>query len=328
MERTERIYTVHRLLGSARRPVSSRRLMEELECSRATLMRTLRELRDFLGAPIAYDREANGFRYTPDGGQPFELPGLWLRADEIYALLTADRLLAQAQPGLLDPWLAPLRQRLEALLSHEHLGNGELPRRVRILSLAHRHTDSRHFGAVADALLQRRRLHLHYSGRTRNDRTERQVSPQRLVHYRDNWYLDAWCHQRDALRTFALERIDQAQIQDEPASEIPDSDLDRWLTAAYGIFAGPATAEAVLRFTPERARWVAEEQWHPAQRGRFLEDGRYELTLPYGDPRELVMDILKYGPDVEVVGPPELREQVHARLQTAVRQYGRESVGG
>ncbi len=64
-----------------------------------------------------------------------------------------------------------------------------------------------------------------------------------------------------------------------------------WHATAYGVFAGPPTAEAVLRFTPERARWVAEERWHPHQRGRFTDDDRYELTLPYGDPRELVMDM-------------------------------------
>jgi len=75
----------------------------------------------------------------------------------------------------------------------------------------------------------------------------------------------------------------------------------------------------VLVFTAERARWAAEERWHPAQRGRFLGDGRFELRIPYGDPRELVMDILKYGPDVEVVAPEELRQLVAERLRAAAR---------
>lgn len=327
MDRTERIYGLHRLLREARYPLSSRRLMEQLECSRATLMRTLRELRDYLGAPVVYEREANGYRYDPAGEHPFELPGLWLSAAELYALLAADRLLAEAQPGLLDPWLAPLRQRLEALLAHEHLGSGELPRRVRILSLAARPADSRHFGTLADALLQRRRLRLRYHGRGSDAETERTVSPQRLVHYRDNWYLDAWCHLREGLRTFALERIRQARSTDDPALDLDDTALDAWLATAYGIFAGPATAEAVLRFTPERARWVAEERWHPHQRGRFLDDGRYELTLPYGDPRELILDILRHGPDVEVIAPPALRAQVRRQLEATLAQYGENGPG-
>jgi proteasome accessory factor C len=73
---------------------------------------------------------------------------------------------------------------------------------------------------------------------------------------------------------------------------------------------------AVLRFTAERARWVANEEWHPEQRGEFLPDGRYQLSLPYADPRELIMDILKYGPDVEVVAPDSLRAAVAERLST------------
>ncbi|MBI2227431.1 MAG: WYL domain-containing protein [Betaproteobacteria bacterium] len=64
------------------------------------------------------------------------------------------------------------------------------------------------------------------------------------------------------------------------------------------------------RLTAEHPRWVADEWWQPRQVGQFLTDGSYELRIPYRDERELVMDILKYGPDVEVVGPESLRKQV------------------
>ncbi|MGH8744397.1 MAG: helix-turn-helix transcriptional regulator, partial [Burkholderiales bacterium] len=77
----------------------------------------------------------------------------------------------------------------------------------------------------------------------------------------------------------------------------------------------------VLRFTAERARWVAEEQWHPQQKGVFLEDGSYKLSIPYSGTHELVMDILKYGPDVEVIAPGELRSAVAAQLEAAGKQY-------
>ena len=102
---------------------------------------------------------------------------------------------------------------------------------------------------------------------------------------------------------------------DARADDIPDADLDRHFATAYGIFAGQPTATAVLRFTPERARWVADETWHPEQQTRWLPDGRFELRVPYSDPRELVMDILKYGPDVEVVAPEALRTAVQRRAR-------------
>ena len=123
------------------------------------------------------------------------------------------------------------------------------------------------------------------------------------------------------MRTFAIERIRSARPLDKPAREISDARLDRHYATAYGIFAGKPKHTAVLRFTAERARWVADERWHPKQRGKFLKDGVYELRVPYGDPTELLMDILKYGPDVEVIGPTRLREQARQRLASTLKRY-------
>ena len=133
-------------------------------------------------------------------------------------------------------------------------------------------------------------------------------------------YLIAYCEQADALRTFSLDRIRHAKPLTEPADEFPAKDLDRFIGASFGIFSGSASAWAVLRFSPEASRWVADENWHPDQIGQWI-DGRWELQVPYSDPRELLMDILKYGADVEVMGPEDLREMVAARLDAAASNY-------
>jgi len=78
---------------------------------------------------------------------------------------------------------------------------------------------------------------------------------------------------------------------------------------------------AVLRFTKERARWVAEEVWHPEQQGKRLEDGGYELRIPYNNPRELVMDVLRYGADVIVMQPQSLIDEVKSQLSRAIARY-------
>jgi predicted DNA-binding transcriptional regulator YafY len=78
----------------------------------------------------------------------------------------------------------------------------------------------------------------------------------------------------------------------------------------------------VLRFSAERARWVAEEQWHPQQEGRMLEDGSYELKVPYGDSRELIGDLLRHDAGVEVIAPASLRAEVVAKLSAALAVYG------
>ncbi len=321
MDRFDRIYLLDGLLRNARYPIAGVELQRRLECSRATLCRIIEDMRDFLGAPIHYDRRYNGYQYAGEEGGTYELPGLWFNASELHALLTIQRLLEEMQPGLLDQHLAPLKTRIEKILDRQGLGAGETVRRIRILAMAARTVAGEHFQRVAGAVLQRKCLLVRYHGRERDAVTERKLSPQRLVHYRDNWYLDAWCHMRSALRSFALERIRDSKVLPETARDIPDAELDAYFGSAYGIFAGQPTQTAVLRFTPERARWIADERWHPQQQGRMLDDGRYELRIPYGDARELIMDILRHGSDVEVVAPEELRREVAERLRAALRIY-------
>ena len=141
------------------------------------------------------------------------------------------------------------------------------------------------------------------------------------MHYRDNCYLDGYCHLRKELRTFALDRVRAAQELDAAADSISETDLDQHLASSYGIFSGKANKTAVLHFSRERARWVADERWHPQQTGQYLTDGRYELRIPYRDERELVMDVLRHGADVEVVAPAALREAVAERLRRALAHY-------
>ncbi|MFI4939728.1 MAG: helix-turn-helix transcriptional regulator [Burkholderiales bacterium] len=321
MDRLQRIYKLHRIIAAHRLPVPHSVLQEKLECSRATVNRVIEEMRLHFNAPIEYDRRRNGYHYALSDGQTFELPGLWFSEAELYALLTSQQLLAHVQPGLLDTLLRPVKERIEQILAARHLGSEEISKRVRILRMTGRNVVPECFQAVAGALLQRYSLHISYHGRGNDETSQRKISPQRLIHYRDNWYLDAWCHTRNALRSFAVERIAVAQVLPQRCRDVPEKRLDAHYTNSYGIFAGKPGHTALLRFSPERARWVADEHWHPKQQGRLLEDGSYELRIPYSDSRELIMDILKHGGEVEVVAPEMLRGEVAKHLKNALERY-------
>ena len=324
MDRTERFYTIDRLLRS-RRQVSLRQLMEELEVSRATVRRDLEYMRDRMAAPIVWDAALRGYCYrleaTGDDDR-YALPGLWFNASEVYALLTMDHLLSSLQPGLLEPHIEPLRERIRRLLGSGEHPTQEIEKRIRILYMASRQMDTRVFASIANALLARRRLFIVHLNRRSNLHTERVVSPQRLAHYRDNWYLDCWCHLRKGLRSFAVDAIESADLkEDQPTKEVSDSRLEMVLGAGYGIFAGDKTHQAVLRFTPEAARWVASEKWHSQQESTVEPDGSYRLSVPYAKETELVMDILRHGSDVEVLSPTSLRQTVRKRLAATLKQY-------
>ncbi len=323
MDRTERFYKIDQLLGE-RRIVPFSVLAEKLGVSRATIKRDLEYLRNRLNAPIIWDRERRGYRFTEperDAGQ-YELPGLWFSAAEIHALLTMQHLLINLDAGgLLGPHIQPLLARLGALLGTGNNASDEIQNRIRIIGVAARRMALDHFALVGSALLGRKRLLLTYYVRSRDELTEREVSPQRLVHYRENWYLDAWCHVRKELRSFSVDAIRRAELLDLSARNVPDKTLDAVLGAGYGIFSGRRVEWARLRFTPQRARWVANEQWHPRQKGNVAPDGSYVLELPFSDYRELVMDILKFGSDVEVLAPNALRDKVAAEMRVALRRY-------
>lgn len=320
MSKLDELYRLHRLLDGRRTGLPRAALIAEHGFSRSTLTRFIADLRDKLGAPLIHDRDRGGYRYdTADGRHP--LPGLWFSADELLALVTLKHLLANLEPGLLDDHLRPLQVRIDQLLASNHLGAGETAQRIRLLSIASRRKNSQHFQAVAHAVLQRHRLRIDYYNRERDETSTRELSPQRLAHYRDNWYLDAWCHEKKGLRIFAIECIRTVEPLAKPAKAVAESTLNRELASSYGIFAGQPHATAVLRFTAKRARWVADEIWHPQQQGQWLADGCYELHVPYSDPRELVMDILKYGADVDVTAPEDLRSAVKEQLELAAGQY-------
>lgn len=321
MDKFDRIYALHTLLSHARLPVTRGKIEEELECSHATAERLLKEMRLYLGAPIEYDREANGYFYNKKSEIKYELPGLWFNASELYALLITYQLLSSVEPGLLDSHITPIRNKIEALLRADKIPKGELARRVRIIKIASRRPNPKHFSLVATSLLTRKQLAITYHGRERDKTTERSISPQRLIHYRDNWYLDAWCHTREALRNFSIERISASKLVNAEAIDIDDKKLDAHYASSYGIFSGKPTHTAVLKFSQAIAKWVAEEQWHPQQKGQFGLDGSYELQIPYRDARELMMDILKYGAEVEVLSPAALRNQIQQQLAAAINHY-------
>ena len=321
MDRLERFYKIDRLLKE-RRLVSFATFEKELGMSRASVKRDLEYMRSRFNAPIEYDREANGYRFgAPRSGPRYELPGLWFNAPEALALLTTLRMLGELQPGMLDARIEPLRERLRGILGSGEHSSEEVEKRIRIFQPERRAGEAAHFSTIAGAVLNRARLWIRHYNRKQDRETEREVSPQRLVHYRDNWYLDAWCHLRNDLRSFAVDAIRDAALREGRAKEVSAAELDEHLGAGYGIFAGREVQWATLRFTAEAARWVSAQQWHPRQRVRIEKDGAYFLEVPYSDDRELVMEILRFGPDVEVLSPPALRARVSGALSAAAQRY-------
>jgi len=331
MTKTARLYKIEQLIRH-RGSVPFAQLLAALEVSPATLKRDLEYLRDQLGAPIEYDRDSNGYRFASATsstaqawrGEKHELPGLWFSERELYSLLMAHQLLSGLDAdGTLSRHLQPLLERI-----HDLLGPGgetearALLKRVKIVSALRRPVAPDCFERMGEALMRRRRLRMRYLTRARGEVGEREVSPQRLVHYKNTWYLDAWCHSRERLLRFALDAVQEASLLETRAKDVATRQVEAEMDLGYGIFAGGTRQLAVLRFSPQAAPWISHEEWHPEQQGRFMADGSWELALPYVDETELVMDILRQGEQVRVMAPASLRAAVQQRLAAALAVYG------
>ncbi len=313
MSEIDRLYRYKSLL-SHRRALPREDILSALEISPATFKRDLAKLRDRLGTPIVFDRDLGGYRLdSPKDAS--ELPGFWFTQDELLALMSIQSMIEQLEPGLLGPKLRPLRQRLDTMLYHQGLDPQQLTQRVRAVSAGKRRLPLAAFETIAKAMFERKQLRVTHHNRLTGETLERTLSPQQLIHYRDNWYLDAWCHLRKDVRSFSIDAVVSAVVLEEHAKDVDLGAMRKQLDGGYGIFGGAPKDWAELTFSPARAGWVRHEVWHPQQQGIVNADGSYTLRLPYSDERELVGDILRHGADVTVNGPSSLRQLVQQQIE-------------
>lgn len=321
MSQFERVYKIDRLLRRRVKP-SKQAMLAELEISEPTLKRDLEYMRSRLNAPIVYSREINGYAYS-GRDETYQLPGLWFSAAEIGSLLLILNLIDQIEPSFLRDQIHPFEERLRSMAGIPLAGYDAIANRIHLIPGQARIVRPDHLDLLIQATLARRRIEIDYFSRGRKTKGVRVVSPARLLYYRAGWYLDAWCHDAQAVRRFAVDAIGRAVVLEEEAHEI---DLPA-PGASYGIFSGAPLHRARLRFEPHAALWIQTSQWHPDQTLTTANDGSVILEIPYSEPTELLMDILRYGPDVEVLEPATLREFVALALQNAAALYVRKKKG-
>lgn len=233
---------------------------------------------------------------------------LRLLPDEALALIVALRTLAET-PGLdAGGSVARTLAKLETAAGDAAAAASRLAVDVE--------ADAGVLGTVRLALDRGRRLHLAYAVAARDETTEREVDPMRLLLVEGRTYLEAWCRRAEAVRLFRLDRVERVQIVDRPAAPPPQArprDLDE------GLFVpGPDDPRVVLDL-PATARWVAD--YYPGEVLAEGAGGRVTVRLAVGDPAWVRRLLLSLGPDAVVVDPPALAEAVRAEAAAALAAY-------
>lgn len=327
MSQATRLRDIIAILEARHHPVPVEVFLDEIGISISAFKRDLAVLRDTMQAPIVWNRgeggHGRGYMLIDKNWSSGKLglPNAWFTASEIYGLLMIDQLASHIGPGILTEHLQPLISRISVALSAAKDAPQDIRSRVKILASSSKRVSTPCFETVAQATVKQSRLLINYFTKSKGTYSERVVSPQRLIHYKENWYLIAWCHQVEGLRMFALDSIESANSLKEIAYAIDTKLIDEFVGHDFGIYSGGDRQWAKLKITPTQARWVQTEVWHPEQKSTVLEDGSYVVEIPFSNPKELMLEILRLGPDVLVLEPPSLRQAVKERLTAAASQY-------
>ena len=235
---------------------------------------------------------------------------LRLGVDEACALLIALRMLTEL-PGMGDGTaLSRTIAKLEAAA-----GSAAGPSAQVAVQVDHV-TAQTAVAQVADALQRGRRLHIRHYVPGRDEPTERDVDPMRLLVVEGRSYLEGWCRRAEDVRLFRLDRILAIEVLDLPA-EVPAGaepvDVD------HGLFRpSPQDIQVELELSPA-GRWVAE--YYPCEQVEELPDGRLRVRLRTPDPQLVRRLALRLGEDGRLVSPPDLAEQVISDAAEALGNY-------
>ncbi len=317
----ERVAQIHQLLISSREPIALHQLCDRLNASPATIKRLISFLRHDLEMPVEFDHEHGGYRLTVDSRTARPMIGPLYEPEELSTLFTACLLAEKLLPNLFECTSAAIKEKFRQTLGNKAKKIDDLVHRFSVIAPQKRRMNASDFSDLVVALTDQVRITIYYRGQGRHGEASYTVSPYRLIFYRYNWYLAAWCHRDHALTILSADRIRVTERSTTPCRPISVEELTRLIESTYGIGLGEPTERAVLRFSTAAAKRVALEEWHRDQTLEYHADGGIDLSVPYRHSRDLKMDILRFGSDVEVIAPVSLRQEVAQSLAHAAARY-------
>jgi len=314
MSQTERIAYLDRRMRE-RGWVTAGEVAAAFEVSPRQVKRDIEYLRWRLDAPVTYDPGRRQYRYEKPYGR--------LRfADERRVLFSA-LVKGWAASASFRPWVTPeILESIDATVSRDYRPVAD---RIRYEAPSTEAVDLEVFSGLCRAIRDRKILELDYSN-LQGEPSRRRVEAQRLIHYEGVWYLVAFDHLRNGLRTFHLGRVRALTVTADPVTkeETPSwqTEVETWTTSGFGIFRGGEPWSATVRLRGPALRLASAQKWHPNQtdtRGSDPTGEWLERTVPVVDSRELLSRVLGFGGDAEALTPPAFRDQWIAEVRRMSR---------
>lgn len=321
--RFARLYHIHNSLCSKSYP-NVPVLTEQLEVSKRTVERDIEYLRDRLGAPILYSHKKRGYYYE---NCDFQLLPVNLTEGELVALFLGQNLLAQCIGTPLEDYIHSAFEKILTMMQKRisvdwHTIEETISFDVKPLRGDEKKV-AQMYGCLATAIGEKNTVWIKYYGAVKDETNERYVDPYHLRYHQGAWYLIGYCHLREAIRIFALDRILDIKRTEKTFVVDPGFLLEEYLEGSLGIEHGEGLHDVTIRFDSHQARWIRERRWHPSQRLEFQDDGSLVLKMTISSLNEVKRWVLGFGGHAEVFEPEELRRSVAEEIKSMKHVYNK-----
>ncbi|MCI0744949.1 MAG: WYL domain-containing protein, partial [Verrucomicrobia subdivision 3 bacterium] len=307
----ERMLAIHRAVQSGKFP-NANTLSRELEVTSKSIHRDLIFMRDRLRLPLKYDELRFGYYYTrPVRG----FPTLHLAEGELFAILIAEKTVQQYRGTAIEkPLMSAFRKMAAALPETVSLSLPDLDESISFRTSAEPIINVKVFDTLAQATAQHQQLRIVYR-KPGAKPEERIIDPYHLANINGEWFVFAFDHLRNDLRTFVPSRMQSVARTGRKFVKPESFSLEKTLRDSFGVHSGEGYFDVVIQFDGEVADYIREKRWHASQRLRNLPRGGVELQLRLSSWREIERWVLSWGGHAMVVRPAELANSVRRAAQ-------------
>jgi proteasome accessory factor B len=316
----ERMIRIHQAIQTGNFP-NARELAASMEVSSKSIYRDIEFMRERLELPLEFDALHNGYYYTQEVSA---FPTLQITEGELFALLVAEKALQQYRGTTFEkPLVSAFKKMAASLPDTVSLNISDWEQTISFRMRAAPVLNLQVFDTLAKAVARRQQIELVYRKPGQRKTETRVVDPYHLANINGEWFLFAFCHLRQDIRTFSPARIQSLRETGKTFERPKRFSVEGRLRDSFGVISGQGNYQVVIRFNEWVADYIREKKWHDSQELVELKNGGVELRLKLSSLTEIERWILGWGGNAVAVKPPELVKAIRAAAQKILDSTGR-----
>lgn len=314
-----RLWGIHNQIKHGFYP-SAKSLSQKLEVNQRTIERDIQQLRDWLSAPIEYDRVCKGYYYTEE----FNLPPFQFTEGEMVCLFLGQKLLSQMEGTVYQSDLRMLFDKVQCLLNTDSKLSYKMLEEIISFNIAPLRGEdwqvAQNFSSLQTAVNSQNKVRIAYHSMNNSEIADRVIYPYHIRYHQSAWYVIAYCTMRSEIRIFALDRISALEILEEKFILPLDFNIEKYLENVWGIMRGEQY-QVKIEFDAFQAKWIRERPLKEGEEIREAEGGGLIFTCNVSGLTEITQWVMSFGSHAKVLEPEELRNEIKEEIKKLKEIY-------